>query len=177
VSADLNLPSVERDINGTGYRATIMHLGEWYALQELALDVFGESLEQLFGAFPTDGEGRIDIGALQTEQLASALHALLRGLGSRRLSALVDTMAQAVDVRASDGRWRRLDASIINGHFRRHMRDLVPVLALHLEVQFKDFFGGALTALPALMQTSGLDASEPQSTDNGNPEASQFRQG
>lgn len=143
---DLNLPSKERRINGRRYRATILPLVEWYPLEETALDAFGDPLRDLFAEFPM-AAGAFDLGALRTEKIAEILHGILRGLGSQRLQTLVDSMAGAVEVHGKDG-WRSLGEGGVNGHFRRYMRDLIPVILLHLEVQFADFFGGALDALP-----------------------------
>jgi len=141
------IPSKVKRINGREYRSVMMPLGDWFVLEELVLEAVGGPLEQLFGAFPVDLETRkLDLGALQTEQIAGVLHGLLRGLGNRRLATLVDSMSGHVEIRDKDGRWRKL-SSDLQTHFRLNMKDLIPVLMLFLEVQFADFFGGALSLL------------------------------
>jgi hypothetical protein len=144
--SDLNLPSREREINGTLYRVTILPLARWYELEGLALDSFGDPLRRLFAAVPAGEHGGLDVGGVQTEALADVLHGVLVGLAGAKLARLVETMGDVLELRGADG-WRRLSAAQIDAHMRRHMRDLVPVLLLHLEVQFADFFGGAMSAL------------------------------
>jgi hypothetical protein len=154
-SADLNLPHKERRIGKHQYRATILQLNEWFRLEGIAIEALGDPLEKLLGAFPVDLKTQqVDLGALQTEQIAEVLHGLIRGLGPEKLSALVGSMAGAVDVMDADGRWRRLSEDKLQIHFRLNMRELVPALLLHLEVQFADFFAGALSLLSEIGLTA-----------------------
>ena len=87
------IPNKSRTIGKHEYRSRMMPLGEWFDLEELVVDALGGPLEKLFGAMPQLTTGKFDLEDLQTEAIAEALHGLLRGLGSKRLSRLVDNMA------------------------------------------------------------------------------------
>jgi hypothetical protein len=119
-------------------------LQDWFRLEELTVDALGGPLEKFLGSLPMDLR-ELDIGALRTEDLSEVVGGILRGLSAERLETLVILMGKTLECQDTEGSWVRIEAP--NGHFRRYMRDLIPCLVLFLEVNFRDFFGGALDLL------------------------------
>jgi hypothetical protein len=156
-TTDLNLPSITRTIGEHEYKATILPLIQWYPLEGLCTEAFGGPLEELLGSIPLNAvdleEGRLALSSLDSdfvESLAKVIGGLLRGLGPEKLRALVESMTGSVEVRVPGQNFETFTEASIHEWFRRYMGELLPVILLHLEAQFKDFFGGALSLLSGL---------------------------
>lgn len=104
----------------------------WLDLQELAMKIFsgpvGEFLASLNGGNLMD---------FDTRQAPDILASMVKSLKRKPLEELLQTMGKCVRADGKVLNWERQKM-----YWRSHMADLVPVVVLFLEVQFKDFFDG-----------------------------------
>lgn len=134
----MDMPAEERAIGGSTYRVVMLPLGKWLELESLVLGLFAAPLEELLRNLKGG-----DIGAVQVDEIAPALRQLAERLRADDVKRLLGMVALCTYVKEGDG-WSLLDESRQNYFWPRHMRELVGALAFFLEVQFRDFFAGAL---------------------------------
>lgn len=137
MSADL--PSENREINGTVYTVSMLPLKKWMQLKKVAFGVIGAPLAEALAS----AEGGIKdlLGMnISNKAIGQGLYAMCANSSPESDELMLKLLSEATMVGDN-----RLDPV---GHWPRNMGNLGPYLAFALEVQFADFFKGLLGALP-----------------------------
>jgi len=160
----INLPFVERDINGVEYRANRLMFEDWAVLTEDLAEMLGEPAASLLRGdlmLPDQGEGGTLLETIAIMLGQVDLPGVVRGLASkltaRNVLGLSKHMGKSL---AADGRPLTYQAQQM--HWPHHMKDLAPVVGLFLEAQYADFFegfGGLLPPTPTLDEDRSVKAS------------------
>lgn len=138
------VPHLDREINGTYYRARQLKISKWADLTEHLAEMLGKPFGQALRG------GTVDLDALLGQDTVVALLALVtERLTARNLLKLLGFAGESLQMEADNevgfttwkpGQW--------DSHFRCHMGNLAPVILLFLEAQYADFFGGLKALVP-----------------------------
>jgi hypothetical protein len=147
----LDLPYIERDINGTNYRATTLSLEHWAELTEGLADLLGEPMASVLRGDITTR------GSLVRSDIEFLIAGLISKVTKKRILEIVSHM----------GRGLKQDDHLLTSKqqlqwWPSHMKDLAPVIALFLEAQYTDFFEGLGDSLP---QASPEEETETEDSD------------
>jgi hypothetical protein len=137
----LDLPFIEREINGTNYRATTLSLEHWADLTESLADLLGDPMASVLRGDMTT----------RASLMRSDIEFLIAGLISKV------TKKKILEITSHMGRGLKQSDSLLTSKqqlqwWPSHMRDLAPVVALFLEAQYADFFEGLGDSLPQASQ-------------------------
>lgn len=134
----LDLPYLERDINGTTYRATTLPLDQWAELTEDLASMLGDPMASILR-----GDSVIAEGALGSAAIAAILAGVAGRITKTQLLKLARHFARGL---RADGKLLTYDQQQL--YWPGHMRDLAQVAGLFLEAQYEGFFEGLAALLP-----------------------------
>ena len=138
----LDLPFVERDINGTTYRATTLTLDNWADLTECLSDLLGDPMASMLRG------DSVMSGSLRRGDIEALVGGLIGKISKTKILDISKHMGKGL--RAGD---HLLTSQAQNDWWPHHMKDLAPVAALFLEAQYTDFFEGLADSLPQVTPT------------------------
>ena len=160
----INLPFIERTINGVEYRSNRLMFEDWAVLTEDLASMLGEPAASLLRGdmmLPDQGEGGSLLETIAIMLGQVDLPGVVRGIASKltakNLLGLAKHLGKSV---LADGKPLTYQAQQM--HWPHHMRDLAPVVGLFLEAQYADFFegfGGLLPPTPTLEESRSEKAS------------------
>jgi len=139
----MDLPHKDREINGTTYRATNLTLEDWAVFGEFLAEILGEPMASILR-----GDSVLK-GNLDRRDLEVIIAELAGKITSARILGLSKHMGKGLCTIAPD---HILGYKAQNMWWPGHMKDLGPVVALFLEVQYVDFFEGLADSLPEIRQ-------------------------
>lgn len=141
MSADL--PSDSREIGGIQYTVSMLPLKKWLQLKSVVLKTIGQALAETVASAGGGIKDLLDAN-ISTEAIGRGIYTMCSSSNPETDEQLLRLLSESTMV--SD---TRLDPI---GHWPRHMENLGPYLSFALGVQFKDFFGGLVSAIPSAGQ-------------------------
>ena len=129
----LEIPFLQKEINGTTYHAYTLKLDQWSELTEWLASLLGGPMGELLRG----DDASATAGKELSDGLLSMLVPVIQKLTAKRITELTKHLARSV---RSDGSLLTTEKQTL--YWPQHMRDLAPVTKLFLEAQYADFFTG-----------------------------------
>jgi len=160
------VPYIEREIGKHNYRAYQLQLGKWADLTEHLAGMLGKPFAAALRG------GSLDVDAMLGQDTVLVVLALvMERLTARNLLALVEKAKPSLQFESATGGWNVKKVDQHHVHWQHNMTEMGPAMALFLEAQYRDFFGGLKGLMPDLQsdpngpaESTGQSSTPSQST-------------